>query len=580
VNLRSDLPFRVDAISYLTLSGTLAWLASSQSKLVGIALFLALTLLPAIQKFAQLWGKAIQSMRQGAQRHSLELEKSHAKTARLNSTPQITVVIPVFNAETTLDQTVRSVLHSERVEVKVILVDDNSSDGSLNIARRIVAEDPRVRLIRSYQNLGPSFCRNVGLLHAETEFVTFLDADDIQSKDRLYEQAAPFARDATCQATLCLGARWDEKITARLEQPRPISISVMIRRKLVEQIGFFDSVRAGADTEFIQRLKAQFGSKSVITIKKELLFARLLPGSLTTTKSALRLWKLHSDGTATKVLSPVRSAYMADFKKWHQSSSALFVPFPMFERPFTLSHPSLSASPFLGQKVYGFMATFPDRSEAATIAVQSIAGQVDEIHVQANIFESAPEEFSWDAVHVHVSPWNDWQELGKFIHQRGKVGYLLTLDDDIKYPTDYAQRMVVEVELAARRAVVGVHGIIYSRDSPSAIHFRDLDPFAEAGLGRWVDALGTGTIAHHSDTVELYPSDFRSMGFADMWFAVKCSDQKIPLWSVQRSAGWLVPLDTPIESRLYTRKKAAAYATEELFKREFVTKIKPKPRQL
>jgi len=580
VALISSFRVRADAISYVVVSGTLAWIAFERAPLVGAALFFLLTALPAAPRAWKICEQFTKSLRNRLRRPRRITNNLQEKKPVPNRLPQITVVVACFNCEATLEQTVESILKSRLVDVRVIVVDDNSSDGSLEVAKKLEAKEPRVRLIRSYQNLGPSFARNVGLFHCETEFVTFLDSDDVQSDERLSQQVGPLLDDGTIQATLCLGARWDEELTFRVEQPRTISISIMFRRDLLGVAGYFDSVRAGADTEFLARIKNEFGPEKVVTIRKELLFARLRSESLTTAKTELQLWQRQADGSPKKIVSSIRNSYMDDFRRWHKSSGPHFVPFPMFQRPFPLSNLSLSASPFLGENIYGFMATFPDRSAAAPIAVRSIAGQIDELHIQANNFELAPKTLAGSNVIIHVSPETDWQELGKFIHQPGKSGYLLTLDDDITYPANYANRMVIEVELAARKALVGVHGIVYSRESPSAVAFRDVDHFDQAGAGRWVDALGTGTIAHHSDTVEFHPGDFRSMGFADMWVAIKCADLTVPMWSVPRPARWLSPLDTPRASRLYTRKQQAVAEVDGLFTREFVPKMKPKPNRL
>ena len=97
--------------------------------------------------------------------------------------PTISVIIPLYNKESNISRTVHSVLEQSIKEFELIIVDDGSTDNSLNIIKDI--HDVRIRLIRQ-ENGGPSKARNTGVTYAQGDWILFLDADD-ELMDRALE---------------------------------------------------------------------------------------------------------------------------------------------------------------------------------------------------------------------------------------------------------------------------------------------------------------------------------------------------------------------------------------------------------
>ena len=96
----------------------------------------------------------------------------------------ISIIIPVYNAESTLSDTVRAVLQQSWSDLELILVNDGSRDGSGALCDRFAAEDARIRVFHQ-ENRGVSAARNLGLSQVSGEYVTFLDADDVIPQDYL-----------------------------------------------------------------------------------------------------------------------------------------------------------------------------------------------------------------------------------------------------------------------------------------------------------------------------------------------------------------------------------------------------------
>ena len=90
----------------------------------------------------------------------------------------LAVIIPNYNKEKYLNKCIESVLNQSLQPDEIIVVDDVSTDNSRTILKELQDKHAIVRAIFLEQNGGVSNARNVGLMNAETEYVTFLDSDD------------------------------------------------------------------------------------------------------------------------------------------------------------------------------------------------------------------------------------------------------------------------------------------------------------------------------------------------------------------------------------------------------------------
>jgi glycosyltransferase involved in cell wall biosynthesis len=99
--------------------------------------------------------------------------------------PLISVIIPVFNGEKTIKETINSVLEQTFSDFEIIVIDDGSKDSTVNVLESI--SDSRLKVF-SYPNGGVSVSRDRGLSHASGDFIAFLDADDLWTPDKLEAQ--------------------------------------------------------------------------------------------------------------------------------------------------------------------------------------------------------------------------------------------------------------------------------------------------------------------------------------------------------------------------------------------------------
>ena len=98
------------------------------------------------------------------------------------SQPLVSILIPCYNSEKWLAETLESALAQTWQNKEIIVVDDGSTDSSLEIAKTF--ESNKVKVLRQ-DNRGASAARNLGLTNAQGDFIQYLDADDLLSEDKI-----------------------------------------------------------------------------------------------------------------------------------------------------------------------------------------------------------------------------------------------------------------------------------------------------------------------------------------------------------------------------------------------------------
>ena len=190
--------------------------------------------------------------------------------------PLVSVIIPVFNGERFLRETVASVLTQTINSLEVVVVDDGSTDGTPAIIEELAKSDTRVASLVQ-KNAGVSAARNLGYKHATGKYLAFLDADDIWMPDNLEQkikklESADFGlvhadvqsideSGKIIQGEIMKGCEGD-LLNGLLEWKRtqiPGPSSVLVKREVLEKIGLFDErLSTSADQDFFIRVAAQF----------------------------------------------------------------------------------------------------------------------------------------------------------------------------------------------------------------------------------------------------------------------------------------------------------------------------------
>jgi len=137
------------------------------------------------------------------------------------SQPLVSVVIPAYQAERWIGETIRSVQAQTYRNLEIIVVDDGSPDNLAELVERMAQEDDRIRLIRK-ENGGLPAARNTGIDEAKGEWVAPVDADDLWYPEKVEKQVGRFLRAKQEGVDLGLVYCWSESIDEQSQATRPI----------------------------------------------------------------------------------------------------------------------------------------------------------------------------------------------------------------------------------------------------------------------------------------------------------------------------------------------------------------------
>ena len=99
--------------------------------------------------------------------------------------PLVSVITPMFNNEAVIIETINSVVEQTHSNWELILIDDASSDKTIRVIQPLLKENPRIKLYKHSENRGAAEARNSGTKMAQGNYIAFLDADDMWSKNKL-----------------------------------------------------------------------------------------------------------------------------------------------------------------------------------------------------------------------------------------------------------------------------------------------------------------------------------------------------------------------------------------------------------
>ena len=100
----------------------------------------------------------------------------------------VTIVVPSFNSSKTLSYTIGSIINQTFTDWEAIIVDDCSTDNSVEVIQSLIELDSRIRLIRLSKNSGAAVARNTAIEVAQGRYIAFLDSDDLWLPNKLEKQ--------------------------------------------------------------------------------------------------------------------------------------------------------------------------------------------------------------------------------------------------------------------------------------------------------------------------------------------------------------------------------------------------------
>jgi glycosyltransferase involved in cell wall biosynthesis len=205
--------------------------------------------------------------------------------------PTISVIIPVYNGEKTIKQTIESVLNQTFRDFELLIINDGSQDATLEIIQAI--NDERIQVF-SYQNSGVSASRNRALTKAKGEFISFIDADDLWTPNKLELQLKAL-QDNPQAAVAYSWSDWIDESGQFLRSGGHITVNgkayeklllrdfiesgsnPLIRKQALDEVGYFEqSVTPAEDWDMWLRLAARY---EFVTVEVPQILYRISPNS-------------------------------------------------------------------------------------------------------------------------------------------------------------------------------------------------------------------------------------------------------------------------------------------------------------
>lgn len=302
-----------------------------------------------MSKWRKLWRDPVgflidsrfKTLAKGGQRLEEKARSSYEAAGLHARDVPVGVIMTAYNTGPLVRRAAESLLDQSHQAIELWIIDDASTDETPNILSDLAQRDSRIKAFRSPKNHGTYWSKNWCLRQIKTAFVTFQDSDDISHPRRIRQQLGALHHHR--KAVGCL-ARWHRveesgrimKIDGRHE--RLAAISLMMRRQSVlETVGYFDTVRISADTEYLSRIAQRLGSGSLINLREVLYQGLIRDDSLTRGPSSGFQWS-GSDGHQSRELVGDRLAYHEAFKALHRGPRGGRhlgrVDFPQKDRPF------------------------------------------------------------------------------------------------------------------------------------------------------------------------------------------------------------------------------------------------------
>lgn len=187
---------------------------------------------------------------------------------------KISVIVPVYNLENYLDETIKSIVNQTFDDYEVIFVDDGSNDNSI----KIIEKYPQITLYK-INHQGAGSARNFGFKKAKGDYILFLDGDDVFDKNylsKMYQAAIEYQADLV----VCCSKELDKtKIYNNNPYPCGWAWDKLVKKDLIEKYNLnFSSFNSSED--FLFSYGAYFLAEKIVYLEDSLVFHRIRKKSL------------------------------------------------------------------------------------------------------------------------------------------------------------------------------------------------------------------------------------------------------------------------------------------------------------
>tara|TARA_Y100001970_G_C14225127_1_gene855173 strand:+ start:1685 stop:2440 length:756 start_codon:yes stop_codon:yes gene_type:complete len=240
---------------------------------------------------------------------------------------KVDIILPTFNCDKYIEETINSVINQTFKEWKLIIIDDASKDNTINLINKFLKDD-RINLVILKKNKGAGFCRNLGMRISKSQYVAFIDSDDIWKENKLkkqlnkmdeknfdftYTDYTPFLEKngvKKLKKNIILPNNFDYNLF--IKKTSICTSSMIIRRKRIGVIKFLDTKIC---EDYYFKCKLLKNCNLAANIGENLTLYRISPGSLQSQKirNFYWVWYINSKYNKLNFLQNILSLFSISF---------------------------------------------------------------------------------------------------------------------------------------------------------------------------------------------------------------------------------------------------------------------------
>lgn len=468
----------------------------------------------------------------------------------------ILVIIPAFNAELTIKDSLYSVLNQTHKYIKTIVVDDCSSDRTFKILQKEKGKHLDLEILRLPKNVGTYNAVNYGLFFASNvkkmnfDFFTIHGADDLMVPEKLETQLKDINKNNVL-ASMAGYTRVDYNTERKIKYGIGHSM-VLYSKQVFEALGYYDDTRFGGDSEYIERFKSFYGSQNLSILNQNLTRAYYLKNRKNLTKS-------------TPETSRKRERYINTFqinhiemKKQNNFYIDLCADREIINQILAISNSkSFHLKVKSSEQVICGIATVLERKEALRDTVISILPQVHKLIVYQNGYKEKFGFLNNDKIEVisSLDTGINMGDAGKFYKINNFPNcYYISIDDDLIYPKNFVSNIIRALKKYDNKIIVTHHGRILKKN-PKLDHldyyFDRLSVYrclGEVPSENFVHFGGTGVMGFHTNIVKINFNYFQKPNMADIWMGLYARENNIPILVLPHKAGWIQYNDRKLDA--------------------------------
>jgi len=232
----------------------------------------------------------------------------------------VSILLPVYNNQDDIIVAIQSVIDQTYTHWQLIIIDDCSIDKTNEVVQSFIANlnnKYNIVFITNEHNVGVYVSLNKGLSLATGNYICRIDSDDKIIKNYFELNINILKSYPDLIATRSFYQRYKGD---QFENPIEGEITLFYKKKVIEDIGYYDNVRLGADSEFLARIEKKYGRDKINIFRIVTYYAQLRENSLTTSVITGNI--------------QIRLDYVARYTHWHNNTNLLYIPFPLINRPF------------------------------------------------------------------------------------------------------------------------------------------------------------------------------------------------------------------------------------------------------